>query len=122
MIELTLTQALAIYSGAVAVLAIGIWMYTELAVRRPQRSLGRQFLWRCTFCGCTYLDEQSRSLSPCPRCDSLNTREEGAATPAYGDTDGEKPAEDSPTEPARNTSRRKRRQRSRGPRRRGGGR
>lgn len=118
MIELTLTQALALYSGALGLLALGVWVYTELAVRRPQRALGQQFLWRCVFCGCTYLDEQSRRLSPCPRCGSLNTRDEAAAAP--GPDEAESPQEPDLAEAARNTSRRKRHhQRRRGPRRRG---
>ena len=118
MIEITLTQALALYSGLLLVGVVSIWAYTELRVRRPQRLMGVQFLWRCIYCGCTYLDEQAATLSHCPRCRSFNTRDEGAATAWSRDPTAaaEAPA---PTESHRNTSRRKRpNQRSRGPRRR----
>ncbi len=118
MIEITLTQALALYSGLLLAGTIGIWMYTELTVRRPQRSMGAQFLWRCIYCGCAYLDEQAAQLSHCPRCDSFNTRDEGAATDWVGETPAT-PETNAQSEAQRNTSRRKRpNQRSRGPRRR----
>ncbi len=44
MIEISLTQALTIYSAVLGLTAAGIWLYTELSIRRPQRLLGRQFL------------------------------------------------------------------------------
>lgn len=118
MIELGLTQAIMLYSLVIAVVIGGIWIYTEVSVRRPQRTLGKQFLWHCSFCGCSYLDESARKLSQCPRCDSYNATEshESRKKPfgyrknrALKETD----------EPRRNASHRKRHhQRSRGPRRR----
>ncbi|MBI5091039.1 MAG: hypothetical protein HZB26_01185 [Candidatus Hydrogenedentes bacterium] len=73
MIEIELTTAVALYS-AILVLIIGaIWLYTEVAVRRTQRVLAKQFLWRCVFCGYSYLDESAAQISQCPRCESFNT-------------------------------------------------
>ncbi len=60
MIEISLTQALAVYSAVLGLTIGAIWLYTELSIRRPQRLLGEQFLWRCSFCGCTYLDEAAQ--------------------------------------------------------------
>ncbi len=119
MIEVELTTALALYSGIIGVVVLMIWLYTELSVRRPQRRLGKQFLWRCTFCGCTYLDESAQTLSQCPRCANYNLTEEAAAvphtTPAAGSPmDTAADADDQP----RKGSKRKRRQRKRGGRRR----
>lgn len=117
MIEITLTQALAVYSVLLALLIIGIWLYTELSVRRPQRHLGQQFLWRCSFCGCTYLDETAQRISECPRCESFNSVEEAAVAGNVAAV--ESSLHDPPGDPGRNTSKRKRHhQRRRGPRRR----
>jgi hypothetical protein len=119
MIEVELTTALALYSVVIGVLVLMIWLYTELSIRRPQRRLGRQFLWRCTFCSCTYLDETAQTLSQCPRCANYNRMEEAAAAPqtapvlaSTADT-----SKEDPNKP-RKGSKRKRRQRKRGGRRR----
>ncbi len=117
MITIELPQALALYSILLGLLAGGIWLYTEINVRRPQRRLGQQFLWKCTFCGCTYLDEQAEELSQCPRCENFNAAGE-AAVFEVGDA-GARMATGTGEPPARNTSRRKRHhRRRRGPRRR----
>lgn len=76
MIELELTTAIVLYSSVLAVIVAAIWLYTELSVRRPQQFLGKQFLWRCTICGLSYLDEEAVSMSKCPRCGSFNTPQE----------------------------------------------
>ena len=117
MIEIELPQALAIYSILLGLLAGGIWLYTELSVRRPQRRLGQQFLWKCNLCACTYLDEQAEQLSQCPRCHNYNSAGE-AAVFEISESGTREPVDGSESA-ARNSSRRKRtRQRTRGPRRR----
>jgi len=114
MIEISLTYALVLYTALLAVLAAGIWLYTELSVRRPQRKMGQQFLWKCAFCGCTYLDEQAERVSQCPRCENFNTAAEAAQSP------GEMALLPEPQRgPAHGSSGKKRKhQRRRGPRRR----
>lgn len=122
MIPLTLTQALGLYAGVLGVMVVGIWLYTELRVRRPQRGLGQQFLWHCVICGYSFLDDENTELAECPQCGTiLSARDKGTrevmvvdgkveAAPAIG------PDED----PRRNPSKRKRPNASRrGPRRRG---
>lgn len=117
MITIELPQALALYSILLGLLAAGIWLYTEIKVRRPQRRLGKQFLWKCTFCGCTYLDEQAEELSQCPRCENFNAAGE-AAVFEVGESGKRKALQPANALP-RNSSRRKRHHRShRGPRRR----
>ena len=117
MIPISLPMALALYSLVIGLVAAGIWLYTELTVRRPQRRLGQQFLWRCTFCGCSYLDEHAEDLSKCPRCENLNVAGE-AAVFQIQDT-GAAAAAPEAAAMGRNTSRRKRHhRRTRGPRRR----
>jgi hypothetical protein len=116
MIEIQLTTALAVYSLLLAFLGIAIWIYTELSVRRPQQNLGKQFLWRCTFCACTYLDESAQSISQCPRCASFNSPTDDAAPhnlPEIPKTE----AEDGVSN-VRGSSKRKRQGGKRGPRRR----
>lgn len=76
MIEISLTFALALYSAVLALIVIVIFLYTELSVLRPQQHLGEQFLWKCTFCACTYLDESANPISQCPRCHSFNSLED----------------------------------------------
>ena len=121
MIELELTQALALYSAVLFVLIVAIWIYTEVRIIRPRRYLGKQFLWRCSFCGFAYLDEQDESLSQCPRCGSFNsaTDKDARAVP-LSKSSTKKPVEEEPAAVQRNTSRRKRHhQKRRGPRKRG---
>ena len=114
MIELELKWALVLYSGILGAIGLFIWFYTELFVKRPQQYLGKQFLWRCTFCGYTYLDETGEELSTCPRCESLVAATDAQAR--FVPVDAPAPALDN--DPGRNTSRRKRpHQRRRGPRR-----
>jgi len=118
MISLELKWALVLYTAVLAAIALFIWVYTELTVRRPQRYLGQQFLWRCTFCGFSYLDETNGEMSKCPRCESLI-----AATDAYARAvpvaQHHEPQPNPDLETGKNTSRRKRHhQRRRGPRRR----
>ena len=76
MIEISLTWALALYSVVLAVIVLVIFLYTELSVKKPQQHLGEQFLWKCTFCACTYLDESANPISQCPRCGSFNSLED----------------------------------------------
>lgn len=120
MIPIELGQALVLYSTLLALLIAGIWIYTEFSVRRPQRSLGKQFLWRCEICRLSYLDEIAETLSRCPRCKSFNLLEgaqDEAAAPKREIIEAGKGA--STADGRRNTSRRKRHhQKRRGPRRR----
>ena len=76
MIEISLTLALALYSVVLSLIVLAIFLYTELSVLRPQQHLGEQFLWKCTFCACTYLDESANPISQCPRCGSFNSIED----------------------------------------------
>ena len=116
MIEIELTTALAIYSGLLALLGVGIWIYTELSVRRPQQYMGKQFLWRCTFCACTYLDESANPISQCPRCFSYNSVADKAGPANLPNIP--KTEEDFRPSNARASSKRKRRGGRRGPRKR----
>jgi len=75
-IQITLYNAIILYSVVLGALAAGIWLYTEVTTRRSYRFLERQFLWRCGFCGYTYLDESSDDISQCPRCQSYNAPED----------------------------------------------
>jgi len=73
MIEISLTTALALYSGALLLGALAIWVYTESASHHAWRTIERQHLWRCIYCTFVYLDEGAGKLSHCPRCGSINT-------------------------------------------------
>lgn len=116
MIQIEMTSALVLYSGILAALVSMLWMYTEFFVRRPQRRLGQQFLWRCIYCNFTYLDESAERISECPRCRSLNASED------RNPTSPERAKVPERNEEAHNSSRKGRHhQRRRGPRRRGGG-
>ncbi len=121
MIPLNLTTALALYSAVIAGFALAIWVYTEIVTQTARRSLGKQFLWRCTFCGFTYLDEHAESVSQCPRCASYSSWEDKGArevAPSRGRA-AELAATSGDETKQRNTSKRKRpNQRRRGPRRR----
>lgn len=118
MIEIDLAMAILVYSGVLAVIVGAIWIYTELSVRRPQQYLGKQFLWRCTICGLSYLDEEATRMSQCPRCESYNIAEE--AQRSHRPVAVQAAAEDEPRDrPRRSGSKGKRQgQRHRGGRRR----
>lgn len=79
MIELPLTTALAVYSGIVLLGAAAVWLYTEAASHRAYRKVEKQHLWRCTYCGYVYLDEEAGAYSNCPRCDSINRLDDSGA-------------------------------------------
>ena len=118
MIELELTRALALYSSVLLGMALFIWIYAAVTVHHTQRVLEKQHLWRCTFCGFTYLDEYAREMSQCPRCESFNSWDD----PQARFIRTRHPAQEAQVEPedsGRNTSKRKRHhQRRRGPRKR----
>jgi phage FluMu protein Com len=121
MIALELKWALVIYSCVLGFMAVVIWIYTEITVRRPHRYLGKQYLWRCAFCGYTYLDESDDELSQCPRCESFNSATEEHARFVPGKRQAKKQELELQLEtaPKKNPSRRKRpHQRRRGPRKR----
>ena len=123
MIAIELRTALTLYAGILGVLIVVIWIYTEIAVRRPMRYLGKQYLWRCVICGYSYLDEADEKLSECPRCGSINSVEDKHArfAPVAKRHEPEPEPQTIPddAENRRNPSRRKRpNQRRRGPRRR----
>ncbi len=118
MIDIELTNAIVLYAMLIAALIGGIWLYTELSVRRTRKYLGQQFLWRCVYCGFSYLDEHAADLSQCPRCHSYNSIE-GKAAQGHEPSPAKDTAKKDEEGPRRNPSRGKRKgQRSRGPRRR----
>ncbi len=118
MIQLEIGDALILYSGVLFVMAAGIWLYTEISAWRSHQTLGKQYLWRCVFCGFSYLDEEADTLSKCPRCESLNSASDKHARVVRvrgGTVDAPEPT----TTPRRNTSKRRHpTQRRRGPRKR----
>ncbi len=120
MIEIQLTTALALYGFVLVAMMGSIWLFAEFSVRRTQRTLEKQSLWRCVFCGYTYLDEGAQEVSQCPRCESFNAMSDKHARfvrtrSRRADTNLDEQEEAS----RRNPSRRKRpHQRRRGPRRR----
>lgn len=118
MFEIELGRAMIMYSAVLACVAAGIWLHTELSISRPQQRLGKQYLWRCTICGYSYLDEEAAKLSRCPRCHSYNSTEDtGAHQGLHSDQPEANPDDD--RDKGRNTSKQKRHGQSRrGPRRR----
>ncbi len=119
MIELDLRWALLLYISVVGAIFVGIWIYTALTVYRPQRFLGKQYLWRCVFCGFSYLDDTDDTLSLCPRCGSYNSAEDKSAreAPPLRTVRESESAETKSLPPRKNPSHRKRpHQRRRGPR------
>ena len=120
-IQIALTHALALYSAIFGIIIFLIWLYTGIAARRTHRSLEKQNLWRCSFCGYVYLDEGSWELSKCPRCESYNSADDKHAryTKLKGSKKEKAKKDDSQQMVKRNPSRHKRPgQKRRGPRRR----
>lgn len=120
MFQITLYDAIVLYSVVLGVLAGAIGLYTEVTTRRSYRFLERQFLWRCGFCGYTYLDESSDDISQCPRCQSFNAPEDKhVRDPLLVPPRRREVAQPDSELPQRNASRQKRpHRRRRGPRRR----
>ena len=116
MIQLQLTHAVVLYAGIVGVLAIAIWIYTEFAVTRTRTMLTKQHLWRCTYCGFSYLDDSGVPVTRCPRCMNLNGSSD-AQDPRVAIRQSER-KEEPHTEGRKNPSRGKqKRGKRRGPRR-----
>jgi len=121
MIDIELKSALTLYSVLLGATFLAIWLYTEISVRRPQRFLGKQFLWHCAFCGYTYLDEQAHAVSRCPRCASYNDASDREARFVPPPKEARAPGDHPPAQPQvrKNPSHRKRpHQKRRGPRKR----
>lgn len=120
MIQISLSSAVILYSAILGLIALSIWIYTEIYVRRTHNVLEKQFLWKCVFCGYVYLDEAAEKLSCCPRCESYNSVEDAHARYIKSRvTQTEQPEDPYPDPDRRNTSHRKRpHQRRRGPRKR----
>jgi len=121
MIVIAFTTALALYSVLLLIGAISIWLYTELRARRTLWVLEKQHLWRCVFCGYTYLEEDEQPISQCPRCNSLNSEKDRLARFVHSRHPQTEPIQSAMDEemPRRNPSRRKNPgARKKGPRRR----
>ncbi|GMW00466.1 MAG: hypothetical protein AMXMBFR84_16030 [Candidatus Hydrogenedentota bacterium] len=122
MIAIEVKDAILVYSAILGIAGAAIWLYTEFSIYRPQRFLGHQFLWKCTICGFTFLDEQDEAIAQCPRCASYISAGDKHArfvpSRATREPTLQSIGEDQ-NDHARNPSRRKRpNQRRRGPRRR----
>lgn len=118
MIQLQLTHAVVLYAAVIGVLAIAIWIYTEFAVTRTRTMLTKQHLWRCTYCGYSYLDDSGVPVTRCPRCDNLNGADEAQDQHVASHYDAPEPAHAAPTDTRKNPSRGKqKRGKRRGPRR-----
>jgi hypothetical protein len=120
MIEISLTSALAIYSGILAAGTFAIWIYTAITVQRGWRVLGKQYLWRCRYCGFSWLDEDAEQYSECPRCGSINSAGDPDAyqgAPLALRLEPERDAARKTAQPRRNPAKKKRRRSRRGPRR-----
>lgn len=119
MIELELTHAVILYSVILGILFLGMWTFALVSTTRTHHVLEKQSLWRCVFCGYTYLDEGATALSECPQCGSFNSASDKHARfvrTRQRSSKTEKPDSDGAP---RNTSRCKRpHQRRRGPRKR----
>ena len=76
MIEITLNQALLLYSVVLGIGFLVLLLYAEIKVQRTAERLEKQHLWRCTICTYTYLDQPGVDRSRCPRCNSVNTLED----------------------------------------------
>lgn len=79
MIEISLTMALALYTGCILAGTFVIWIYTEARTHHAYQVLEKQYLWRCVYCAFTYLDEAAERMSQCPRCHSINTIDDRGA-------------------------------------------
>lgn len=114
MIEISLYTAIALYGSLVIIGTLAMWVYTEVTAQRVHRVMETHNLWRCSFCGFSYLDEDDKGMTKCPRCGSLNRIDDVGVKPyaVHAAREAEARA------PGRNTSKSKQRgARSRGPRR-----
>lgn len=107
MIEISLGAALAVYSVIIGAGALVLWFLTEATTQQAHKVLGKQNMWRCTFCTFVYLDEDADTVSTCPRCHSLNSSADKGARfvpispPARSNRDEIGPAEPQRSNPSR---------------------
>ncbi len=125
MIQISLTNAIFVYGAVMVVVFVLLYTTSELRARNVYRVLEKQFLWRCSYCGFLYLDEDSLALSQCPRCESFNAHADAqdrlvsASRERIVALEPETIQSDDEQAPRRNPARRKRtHQTRRGPRRR----
>lgn len=74
MIELTPTTALMVYLGMTLAGLLGLWTTQHYLSKKKPLPPAEKTMSICEFCHFAYLDEESKSITRCPRCQSYNTQ------------------------------------------------
>lgn len=74
MIELTPATAFMLYLLATLFVLLGLWIYQHYQQRHQTILPPEKELHVCEFCHFAYLEEDSKKISRCPRCQSFNDR------------------------------------------------
>jgi len=72
-INLDFSLAIAIYSCALLLVILFIWVFKRKAKDKDLR-LDAKYLWFCSICSYTYINTKEDVISACPRCGSYNKK------------------------------------------------
>lgn len=74
MIELSASSAFLIYLGFTLAALLGMWCAHHWKSARRHVEVSETQLLLCEYCGFTYLEDPSASVTRCPQCHSLNSQ------------------------------------------------
>lgn len=82
--EISFSHAIFIYLTVFVLLFLFLWLFAGRKKKKEDFSLLEKRLWRCPVCGGTYVDSKNPEISRCPRCGSLNERQDLEEGGLYG--------------------------------------
>ncbi len=71
---LELTPAVVVYCTLLAVVFLGLWSYYDRRDHARFEVERRKTVFHCIRCDRLYTDKRGTELSPCPRCQHMNSR------------------------------------------------
>jgi len=76
MIKLDISQAVFLYLLFSVIGIFILWIFFEERLKFVNFKEEDIYIWQCDICAYTYVDSLNRNISKCPRCDSLNIKNE----------------------------------------------
>ena len=80
MVNVNFSVLIGLYLFPSIVVIVFFWVKAESRKRQGVLPESSKFSYRCPICAYIYIDSSKSSYSRCPRCNSLNIREEAHQT------------------------------------------
>lgn len=75
MVRLDISTAVSLYLVFSVVILLFLWALMGRE-KEDRLEVERTFIWECAICTFTYVDSRHDEISRCPRCNSLNKRDD----------------------------------------------